>query len=71
MKTKKWQMPNELIVQLDGRMYCLLTREEKIKEIKHCIDRCYMNMEDELEKTRYFKKNIKDLQIMLLELNEM
>lgn len=69
MKTNKFQMPNELVIQLDGRKFERLTKEEQIKEIKWCIDRCYMNIEDEPEKTRYFKKNIKDLQKMLFVLN--
>lgn len=71
MKKQSWQMPNELIAQLDGRNYEQLTKEEKIKEIKWCLDRCYMNMEDEPEKARYYKKNIKDLNTMLFVLNEM
>lgn len=71
MKKQSWQMPNELIVQLYGRDYKQLTKEEKIKEIKWCLDRCYMNMEDEPEKTRYYKKNINDLNIMLFVLSKM
>jgi len=61
-------MPNELLVQMDGRIWEDLSIEDKRQEIEWCIDRCQANINDELEdydpdmqKVLYYKKQIKAL----------
>lgn len=54
-------LPNELIVQLDGQKpFDKMTMSEKLREIDYCIERCEMNAED--EKPRYYKSQIKKLE---------
>ena len=61
---KIMKLPNELVVQLDGKNFEQLNREEKLKEVNWCIERCYTNLDeygDEPEERAKYKKNIKQL----------
>lgn len=58
------KLPDELVVQLDGKIFEQLKREEKLKEIDWCIERCYLNLYeygDEPEERAKYKQNIKQL----------
>ena len=60
------KLPNEMIAQLDGRMtFEEMTREEKTKEIKWCIERCEMNKYEYPEKSRYYSSQIRQLKLLL------
>ncbi len=73
---KSWKMPNELVVQMDGRNWADLTKEEKISEIEWCLERVYCiydeaSEDQDKERLKYLRKEIKDLKTMLFVLKEM
>lgn len=60
------QIPNELLVLLQARFnksnieqeWQNLSKQEKIKEIEYCIEKCYMDYEENYERSSYLKKQI-------------
>lgn len=64
------EIPNELLFQLQARFdkadieddWNLLSRAQKTKEIDWCIDRCYMDYEDNTERKVYLRSQIKQLE---------
>ena len=62
------KLPNELVAQIDGINFETLSKEEKIKEIDWCIDRCDMNFYEYPEKRRYYINQIKLLKKLKTEM---
>lgn len=64
------KIPNELLFQLQATFdkadieddWNLLSRGQKIKEIDWCIERCYMDYEDNPERRVYLRSQIKQLE---------
>ena len=60
------ELPNEIIAQLDGlKAFEEMTREEKTREIKWCIERCEMNRYEYPERSRYYTSQIRQLKSLL------
>ena len=59
----KNNLPNELVIQLDGqKLFDEMTKEEKLREIEYCIERCYMNYEDDDLDRQYLNRQVKHLE---------
>ena len=62
------KLPNELLVQLDGRNFDELSKIAKCVEINWCIERCEMNREEYPESRSYYSRQVSALKRLLVKI---
>lgn len=59
------KLPNELLVQIEGKNFDDMSRDRKLAEVNWCMERCGMNRSEYPEKSKYYTCQISALRKLL------